>query len=202
MDGRGHTSPDEEICETPVAPVSAVRGPIRYSPAPGMEETPKSTLFSLRSQSCPFSSLLCALFYATLVPSLVQTTSLSRTSTTYIFWARTTGFHIASSFSSRRPTQHFASTVGDSQPGHDSGYGTCVGPRTARHAFLDGHIKLERKLIERLPSLPKQTHHASPSHFCTAESSPPTVPIFRLPHSLMGSPRLPTAELRAPDSGL
>ena len=26
MEGRGHTSPDEEICETPVAPVSAVRG--------------------------------------------------------------------------------------------------------------------------------------------------------------------------------
>ncbi len=48
---------------------------------------------------------------------------------------------------------------------------------------------------------PEATRLASPSHFCTAESSPPpTVPIFRRPHSLMGSPRLPTAELRAPDS--
>jgi len=34
--------------------------------------------------------------------------------------------------------------------------GTCVGPRTARHAFLDVTSNFERKLIERLPSLKKQ----------------------------------------------
>jgi len=142
--------------------------------------------------SGPFSSLsLCALFYATLVPSLVQTTSLSHTLTTYTFWVDTT-----LCLNSSKSETHSLDAI------RDNGISLLglASPRTARHAFRDEHIKLERKLIERLPSLPKQNALLLLRILYSRIFATSMVPIFRRPHSLMGSPRLPAAELRAPDS--
>ena len=74
--------------------------------------------------------------------------------------------------------------------------GTCVGPRTARHAFLDEHIKLERILIERLPASRSNTPCFSFAFLYSrifATSNSPYIPPTSQSYGIASTPYCGTA---------